>query len=423
MDDQKNSQIENTPTSDKSSESQGSVLSEISANVNVHAQPRRQIKQWLPFFVIFFSLTAIVHALLLGSLLSENLFSPTAKMAITIVICILFFTIPINFVSNMTTAFRWPKFLSYISYSWLGFFGIWLSFSAISFFVVTTLAFLSDTSNSNPFNSIFSFTFLLSGGLSVIALYQGQKKPKLNRVKVKIQNWPAEWEGLKIIQLSDLHIGLLNLDKNFLSEVVERVNTEKPDIVVITGDLVEGPLLKVAPQLEPLKKMQARYGRFFVTGNHEYYHGGHVWEKIVQGLGWSVLANQSETIHAGRSIPLQIVGVTDYMAGRIDPASASQPEKAFSAVNESFPVIFLAHEPRSYFQVQNKRIDLQLSGHTHGGQIFPMNFMVYLQQPTNRGLKKVNKSWIYTHMGTGYWGPPMRLGTFSEIAILSIHSS
>lgn len=388
-------------------------------NPEVMIQPRRQIAQWLPFFLTFVSVVGGIHSLLGWGVFHEDLFSWGQKLAVALLEIIGVVLLPLSFISNMSSRPPLPKIVTKYAFIWLGFFWMWLSFS-LAAFVTSFVVLLVWPQPSLIFSSPLSSAFLLVAGLLPLALWEGHRFPRVTQTRVTIKDLPSVFEGIKIVQLSDIHVGMLHLQKEFMTKVVETVNSLQPDIVAITGDLVEGPLLKVAPALQPLADVQAPFGRFMVTGNHEYYHGGHVWEKIVSALGWTVLLNSHHVIKKDGS-HLQIVGVTDFMAGRIDPNSASRPDLAFKGVNPQWPVIFLAHEPRSFGQAEGQRIDLQLSGHTHGGQIFPLNLLVYTQQPTNRGLKRIKQSWIYTHMGTGFWGPPMRLGTHAEIAVLTLH--
>jgi uncharacterized protein len=191
-------------------------------------------------------------------------------------------------------------------------------------------------------------------------------------------------------------------------------------MIAVTGDLVDGSVRDLSRHTEPLSRLTARHGAFFVTGNHEYYSGVGAWVKEVRRLGLSVLMNEHIVLqHGGASVI--VAGVTDYTAGYFDPAQRSDPIGALTGAPSDAGVrVLLAHQPRSAFAAARAGYDLQLSGHTHGGQFFPWNFVVRLFHPFTTGLHRLGKLWIYISRGTGYWGPPKRLGAPSEITFLRL---
>ena len=179
-------------------------------------------------------------------------------------------------------------------------------------------------------------------------------------------------------------------------------------------------VLVVAEHVAPLADLRSRDGSFFVTGNHEYYSGAAAWVEELRRLGLTVLMNEHVVLHRGEA-SLVVAGVTDYNAGHFDRAQASDPKAAAagSPPAAAFRVL-LAHQPRSAEAAEAAGFDLQLSGHTHGGQFLPWNFLVRLQQPFTAGLKRWRRMWVYTSRGTGYWGPPKRFGAPSEITLLRL---
>ncbi|HET9449305.1 MAG TPA: metallophosphoesterase, partial [Aggregicoccus sp.] len=201
--------------------------------------------------------------------------------------------------------------------------------------------------------------------------------------------------------------------------VVAQVNALSPDLVAVTGDLVDGSVRALQQEVAPLAGLRAPLGVFYVTGNHEYYHGGEAWAAEVRRLGLTVLHNAHCVVERGGA-RLTVAGVTDYDAGRIDPGHASRPDLALAGAPEGVPRLLLAHQPRTAAQAQGLGVDLQLSGHTHGGQMFPFMFFVRLQQPVVQGLKTLYGTRVYTSRGTGYWGPPLRLGPAPEITELTL---
>jgi predicted MPP superfamily phosphohydrolase len=204
--------------------------------------------------------------------------------------------------------------------------------------------------------------------------------------------------------------------------VVAAVNSLKPDIIALTGDLVDGSVPLLAADVAPLADLRAGIGVYAVTGNHEYYSGADAWVAEFRRLGMDVLMNQHRLIRRGGAL-LVIAGVTDFSAGRFDAGQASHPAGAvLDAPRDAGARILLAHQPRSAADAAQAGFDLQLSGHTHGGQFWPWPYFVSLQQPYVAGLHRMGNLQVYVSRGTGYWGPPMRLGARSEITRLRIRS-
>jgi hypothetical protein len=216
------------------------------------------------------------------------------------------------------------------------------------------------------------------------------------------------------VQISDIHVGA-TIKRGYLNAIVNKVNALQPDAIAITGDLVDGSVQRLSVHTAPLARLAARDGTFFVTGNHEYYSGAHAWIAELRRLGLTVLLNQ-HVVCKRDGQALVIAGVTDFTAHLFDPSHRSDPRAAVAgAPRDARARILLAHQPRSAPAADAAGFDLQLSGHTHGGQFFPWNLFVPLQQPFTAGLNRLGKLWVYTSRGTGYWGPPKRFGAPSEI--------
>jgi uncharacterized protein len=261
----------------------------------------------------------------------------------------------------------------------------------------------------------------LTVGLTLWALYSAQVVLKLRRVTVRLDGLGEGMEGLRIVQISDLHIGDA-LDEPFLRRVVARVNALAPDVVAVTGDLVDGLVPAVRDFVAPLAELRARFGVYYVTGNHEYYWGGPEWEAEVDRLGLTVLRNSHRVIARGGS-ELVLGGVRDLQGIRFHPDHACRPDLAFAGAPDGVPRILLAHQPAAARTAAQAGVHLQLSGHTHGGQIFPFHLFVWLSQPVLSGLRKLFGIWVYTHRGTGTWGPRMRLGAAPEIAEITLRAA
>lgn len=273
---------------------------------------------------------------------------------------------------------------------------------------------------------------LLALAATAIGFLNARRTPALVRVDVPIKALPPALHGFTVAQISDIHIGP-TIKRAWLQRIVERVNGVQADMVAITGDLVDGRVPDLAAQVAPLARLTSRHGTFFVTGNHEYYSGAHAWIAELRRLGLTVLMNEHVVLHHGSNsfleaqddsqlmAPLVLAGVTDYNAHHFDPAHKSDPHAALEGAPPSAAVrLLLAHQPRSAEAAAKAGFDLQLSGHTHGGQFFPWNFFVRFQQPFTAGLHKLRGLWVYTSRGTGYWGPPKRFGAPSEITVLRL---
>ena len=257
---------------------------------------------------------------------------------------------------------------------------------------------------------------------TVLGFVGARRRPRVVDVEVPLPGLPPALQGFTIAQISDVHIGP-TIKRDFLRRIVEIVNSLEADLVAITGDLVDGSVEQLAVHVEPLSRLRARHGTYFVTGNHEYYSGAAAWIAELRRLGLRVLLNE-HIVLSHRGAQLLIAGVTDYSAHRFDPSHISDPEVALAgAPRDVRPRVLLAHQPRTAPAAADAGFDLQLSGHTHGGQFWPWNLFVRLQQPFTAGLNRLGTLWVYTTRGTGYWGPPKRLGVPSEIARVRLVAS
>jgi predicted MPP superfamily phosphohydrolase len=255
---------------------------------------------------------------------------------------------------------------------------------------------------------------ILTTLITAVGFVMARRVARVVDVEVRIADLPSALEGFTIAQLSDIHVGP-TIKRRFVEGVVERVNRMGADMVAITGDLVDGSVGELAHHTQPLANLQSRHGTYVVTGNHEYYSGAHAWIRELRRLGARVLLNEHVVLHHEGAM-VAVAGVTDYSAGYFDPAHASDPTRAVAGAPKDAVKVLLAHQPRSARHAAAAGYDLQLSGHTHGGQFWPWNHFVRLQQPFTAGLKRLGSMWIYISRGTGYWGPPMRFGIPSEIA-------
>ena len=260
---------------------------------------------------------------------------------------------------------------------------------------------------------------LLALGVTLVGFVNARRLARVVMVEVPIAGLPAPLHGYAIAQISDIHVGP-TIKRPYLAAIVDKVNGLGADAIAITGDLVDGSVQRLAPHTEPLGRLAAPDGTFFVTGNHEYYSGAEQWVAELRRLGVCVLMNE-HVIRRRDDAAIMIAGVTDYGAGHFNPLHKSDPRQAAAGAPADVAVrVLLAHQPRSAPAAADAGFDLQLSGHTHGGQFFPWNLFVPLQQPFVAGLNRLRSLWVYTSRGTGYWGPPKRFGAPSEITLVRL---
>ena len=322
----------------------------------------------------------------------------------------------------------------------------WAGYLSLGFFVLTFLAVVTkdliyltiglltkitaavgspsaptDPSRRDFIQKILSISIVTTTSVSTIAgLYAARKGARIMKTTVPIRGLDKDLSGMTIAQVSDLHVGP-TIKKGYVEEVVEQVNRLNPDIIAITGDLVDGSVEYLSKHVEPIKDLHANIGKYFVTGNHEYYSGVDQWLDKTDDYGLTNLIDSHEIITKG-SGSITLGGVTDYRSSSIKPEHKSDPEKAFYGAPENIPKILLAHQPWSIFDAHKTGADLQLSGHTHGGQFWPFVYAVRMANPYTSGLHDHDGTWIYVNRGTGYWGPPMRLGVESEITLVKLET-
>jgi hypothetical protein len=312
--------------------------------------------------------------------------------------------------------------------SWVGFVAMGVFSLVLTFTVLRDIAWLLMSSTPVvPADPERRFALLrlsntailgLTGVAAAVGTAAARRRAAVVDVKVPIPDLSPALEGLTIVQLSDVHVGP-TIRKDYLDPIVDAVNGLQADIVAITGDLVDGSVDELSPHTAPLARLSARHGVFFCTGNHDYYSGALPWIDEVRRLGLRPLLNEHVVLqHNGA--PVVVAGVNDYTAHQFVPEHRSDPKKAIAGAPANAVKILLAHQPRSCTEAAGCGYHLQLSGHTHGGQFFPWMFFVPVQQPYVAGLDRHEDLWVYTSRGTGYWGPPLRLGAASEITRLTL---
>jgi predicted MPP superfamily phosphohydrolase len=258
----------------------------------------------------------------------------------------------------------------------------------------------------------------VAGALTGYGVYQARRRPGIVEITIPIPRLPAAFVGFRIVQITDIHAGL-TVKRDWIETVAAQVRELSPDLIAFTGDLADGSVEYLREHVAPLADLTAPAGKFFVTGNHEYYSGAEAWVEEARRMGYTVLVNEHELVsRSGSSIV--VAGVTDTSGGTFLPHHASDPGKAVAGAPSDAVKILLAHQPRSLYAALPLGFDLQISGHTHGGQFFPWNLLATLGQPYISGLHKQENTWVYVSRGTGYWGPPVRLAARSEISVITL---
>jgi uncharacterized protein len=254
----------------------------------------------------------------------------------------------------------------------------------------------------------------------VYSITQGLRPPAIKELRVALPKLPAALAGTTLVQLTDLHIGATK-SQAFGEDVVRRTNALHPDIIVLTGDIVEGRFGSVRADVQVLAGLRARLGVYMVTGNHEYYSGVHEWLPELERLGIKILRNRHVILDADKDGGWVLAGIDDWNGASVEPGEGPNMGQALRGIDPLRPVVLLSHQPRVMLQAAQAGVGLVLSGHTHGGQIWPFGLAVRLQQHSFlTGPYRVKNSQLYVNPGTGYWGPPMRLGTRAEITHITL---
>jgi predicted MPP superfamily phosphohydrolase len=258
-----------------------------------------------------------------------------------------------------------------------------------------------------------------STSLVGVGMAQALGPPDLLRVPVRLRKLDPAFNGFRIAVVSDIHLGPLS-GRTHTERIVRMINETSPDLVAIVGDLVDGTVEELGAAAEPLQDLVSREGTFFVTGNHEYFvPDPNSWLRELERLDVRPLQNENTVIRRGGAA-FDLAGVNDISGDTID--EGPDFDRALSGRDSSRPTVLLAHQPIQVEEAAANGVDLQLSGHTHGGQLWPFHYFVKLAQPALAGLSTVDGTQLYVTRGAGYWGPPVRVGAPPDITVLSLQS-
>ncbi len=377
-------------------------------------------------FLIVFSLLASVLCFIIGRYYTSSFaLSPNTTRVFWVMHIMATLTILIAPIVYRLYPTKDPGYF-YNSIQWMGYFFMGLYSVMIIIILIndSSLSLFSRFSEVSHERRIFLKSLLAFASLSVsgvvagVGFFDARKKPDIKSVSIEFDHLPESFHGFRILQMSDVHVGQ-TIRGDFVELIVEESNKLKPDLVVLTGDLVDGTTEQLKNELLAFDKLIAPSGVLMIPGNHEYYWGLEEWLAFWEDKGFKTLINEHILIEKN-SERILVAGVHDYSAQRLSNQTISSPKDSLKNAPMDLVKILLAHQPRSVYSASKAGFDLQLSGHTHSGQYFPYNFLIYLFQPFVKGLHRFEKTWIYVNQGTGYWGPPTRFGVPPEITVIEL---
>jgi len=390
-----------------------------------------RIGQIAIFLSVLVALTGTIHGYLWLRLVADTGFSPQARRFALVGILLLALGMPLALLLQRIFPLALARWLVLPFYLWMGMMLWLLAFLLTSdalkwgVWVVARLGQAGGLAEWVRGQTWARWAALLSTvgslGLSAIGLPRALARPRVQRLEVCLERLPAALDGFTIAQLTDLHLGPSLLGKGWVERVVAQTNALRPDLVAITGDLVDGSVEELTPLVLPLMALQATHGVFFVTGNHEFYVDPVSWVAALPRFGIRVLNNERVVVERGGA-GFDLAGVHDLEGNRIYPPFRPDLKKALQGRDPTRELILLAHQPKVIAEAERAGVGLMLSGHTHGGQIWPFGYLVYLQQPVLRGDIRFGGTRLYVSEGTGFWGPPLRLGSTSEITLVTLRS-
>jgi uncharacterized protein len=370
--------------------------------------------------VVLSALSALLHRYVWARVVRAAHWPAPWGTVLTVALVALALLVPLAFFAMRYVPRSLNAPLSWVVYVWMGFV-LYLFLLTLLVDVGRGVAALAGALPSDPDRRLFLSRIIASGiaaGAGLIGaggMVNGLRGFDVRKVRVALGKLPPAAAGYRIVQMSDVHVGP-TIGRAFVESIVRETNALEPDMVVITGDLVDGSVEQLGPLVEPLRELRARDGVFFVTGNHEYYSGADAWIAHLGTLGVRVLRNERVDVRG----LFDLAGVDDASAARMLPHHGQDIPRALEGRDPARAVVLLAHQPKAVAEAQRHDVDLQLSGHCHGGQMIPINWLVRLDQPFVAGLHLVERTQVYVSQGTGYWGPPMRVGSGAELTHIEL---
>jgi len=388
---------------------------------------QRSIVSFLIFLTVALGIVASAHYYIWARLVRDVGFAPGLRRLLGWGVVLLGLSVPATFVLSRTLPPNNGRWLLHAMYTWMGVLLLLVVALGLADLVraLSALAFVQGPSVLPERRLFIKRLFagavtLVTGTTTALAINEGLAQVKVNNVRIPLARLPASMHGFTIVQITDVHMGP-TLRAEFAREIVAKVNALDADLIAITGDLVDGSVDRLGAMVSIFGNLRARHGVYFVTGNHEYYSGVDEWLVELKRIGIRVLRNERVSI-GSPEVSFDLIGIDDAHAHQFGNGHGADLPKATRGRDPTREAVLLAHQPRAVYEAQQHGIGLQLSGHTHGGQIWPFNYLVRLQQPVIKGLEKIGNVWLYVSTGTGYWGPPMRLAAPAEITRVTLAS-
>ncbi len=393
-----------------------------------------RVAQFLVFFLLMLAVLGGMHYYLWARLVRDPGLPEPLRRVLTVTLLLAALSVPATFFLARLLGRPAPRIVPAAAFAWLG--TSFLLFSALLALDMAraagtavawlAAALLGSHSAPDPARRLFlaravaGGAVLAAGGAAAAGVRSATGEPRVKEVPVKLAQLPPALSGFTIAQITDLHVGP-TIGRRRVRRVVEATNALAPDAVAITGDLVDGSVAEIGEAVSEIARLRARHGVYFVTGNHEYYSGVGQWMRELGRLGVRVLRN--ERVAVGDAAPggasIDLAGIDDWRSGGMAPGHGPDLSRALAERDPERALVLLAHQPLGFPEALRAGVGLQMSGHTHGGQIFPFSLLVGAVYRFSMGLYRHREGeaegWIYVSPGTGYWGPPMRLGTTSEI--------
>ncbi len=365
---------------------------------------------------IFFSIIALLNYFVVASLYD---FATAGEQNVPIILGIAAILIVMQILDLRTTFFQTrPTAKLMISATTGAFLSLFFFVFVADIILLACIYLFPDIVTPAFYHSIFWTIMIVTGASVILGVIQAKLGPIVKEITVAIKNLPPAFENYKIVQISDLHVGG-TIRKNYVENVVKLANAQNADLIALTGDFADGSVEDLQDDSILLKDLRSKDGLYFVTGNHEYYHDIRNWLPFYKSIGFTILSNRHEIISRGDD-KLVIAGVTDYSTRNWTSDERSDIAKAANDMPKDALNILLMHQPTQYKQAEAAGFDLQLSGHTHGGQFFPWTLVIPLFHKFYKGLGRYKDLQVYVNAGTGYWGPALRTFDRSEITVLTL---
>lgn len=373
---------------------------------------------WAVFFIIIFSFYGSGHYYLYTWLKRLIIFSPRRRFLLKITLGGLPFFFPLaRFLARYDFNF-FTYSIAFFSSLWIGFFFYFLLLAlardllAVFFMLAKQKYFFGPRMGRRQVAVVIGAVLIING----VSFYEA-RQISITSIEIPLRGLPKELDGLKVVQISDVHFGMINGQEK-LTQIVKMVNNLSPDIVVITGDLVDESIAHMEEMANPLSQLHPSSGVWAVMGNHEFYAGVERVVEIMKRAQVKVLRNERDILPGG----LQILGIDDPAGTKRIGNPVPEVGDLFSTLNPDKPSIFLCHQPIYFAEAAAHSVGLQLSGHTHGGQLFPIILISRLFYPLTPGLHKEKDSYLYVSRGVGTWGPPLRLASPPELVLIKLRA-